>query len=231
MKINLFFISVCLLFSCKKSETIPETLSRDKDYFPLQKGYWIEYEVDSIIHLDNDDRFLVDTSIESYHFFIREEVDSFFTDGMGEQAWYLSRYKRTADTLPWTYTSRWTAKLKSSSAEKVEENQRFIKLSFPFNLRIQWNGNAYNQLPEENYSYDDLYVPSSFNGFQFDSSVTVVQNDFSSTINTVYKIEKYAPRVGMIYKQTDSVRTATLPSSRIILNGYEYKARVTNFKQ
>lgn len=218
-------------FACKKSEKLDGTLNRDHDYFPLQKGYWIEYEVDSIIHLDTDDRYFLDTSIVSYHFYVREVVDSSFTDGMGEEAWYISRFKRTADSLPWTYTSTWTAKLRQASAERVEENQRYVKLSFPFTERSEWNGNAYNQFPEEKYGYDEMYSAVSVGNLQFDSSISVLQNDFSSSINRIFKIEKYAPKVGMIYKQTDSVRTALLPTQTIILNGYEYKVRVKDYRR
>jgi hypothetical protein len=230
-KAVLIFLSIAFFYSCKKEGSVINTLPVDQAYFPLQSGYWIEYEADSVIHLDSDDRYLVDTSIVSYHFFIREQTDSSYTDAMGETAWVISRYRRSADSLPWSFMSLWTAKIRLSSAERVEENQRYVKLSFPFNSRAEWNGNAYNNYPEELYSYDDLFEPVSYDGLGFDSSVTVIQNDFISSINRIYKIEKYAPRVGMIYKQTDSLRTANTPSGTIILNGFQYSLTVKDYHQ
>ncbi len=220
-----------VFFSCKKDVYISSNLSSDQSYFPLKKGFWIEYEADSVIHLDLDDRFLMDTSIVTFHFFIREEVDSAFTDAMGEQAFSIGRYRRLQDSLPWSFMSRWTAKLKPAAAERVEENQRFVKLSFPFNDRKSWNGNAYNSYEAEDYTYDDLFESTTINTIHFDSSITVVQNDFISNINRIYKIEKYAPSAGMVYKQLDSLNTILTPTGFLILNGFQYSLRVKDYQR
>ena len=220
-----------ILFSCKKDVYLTSNLSSDQSYFPLKKGFWIEYEVDSVIHLDLDDRFLMDTSIVTFHFFIREEVDSTFIDATGEQAFSIGRYRRLLDSLPWSFMSRWTAKLKPAAAERVEENQRFVKLSFPFNDRKTWNGNAYNSYEVEDYMYDDLFESSTINTLHFDSTITVVQNDFISNINRIYKIEKYAPRAGMVYKQLDSLKTILTPTGFLILNGFEYSLTVKDYQR
>lgn len=231
MRLTACLLFLVLLYSCDKEEKLSSTLNNDRAYFPLERGHWVEYEVDSIIHNDIDDRFLVDTSIDYYHFYIREVIDSSFTDGEGDTAWSVSRFRRDADSLPWRFMALWTAKLNMNSAERVEENQRYVKLHFPFNDKAEWNGNAYNSYQEELYTYDDLFDDKTVNGYSFDSTVTVVQNDFVSSINRIYKIEQYASGVGVIYKQTDSVRTANTPTGMIILNGYEYKVRVTDYKR
>lgn len=231
-KISLFIaVLSVVIWSCGKHETVPSTIENDQSYFPLKSGYWIEYEVDSVVHLDIDDRNMVDTSIDAYHFFVREMIDSSFTDATGKTAWRISRYRRTADSLPWTFMAVWTANKSLSAAEKVEDNQRYVKLSFPFNSRREWNGNAYNSYPEELYSYDNLYEPAAYNSLNFDSSITVVQNDFISSINRIYKIEKYASQVGMIYKQTDSLRTTQTPVGTLILNGYTYRVTIKDYQR
>ena len=224
------YIIGCLFESCKDDEVVipgPQTTSH---FYPLDSGYWIEYQVDSIIHLNIDDQYLVDTSLESYHFYIREEVDSAFIDGEGKQVWAISRYKRNADSLPWEFTSLWTAKLSSTSLERVEDNLRFIRMVFPLRENRKWNGNAYNTLDEEDYIYSNLFLPKTYSSLYFDSTVVVNQNDFISNINRIIKKEVYGNHVGLLYKEIDSVGTAITMNGIIILNGLEYKQTVSAYK-
>lgn len=220
-----------LYFSCKDDKVEPSIESSYIGYFPLDSGFWIEYSADSIVHLDSDDQFNLDTAINSYHFQLREVIDSGFVDAEGDWAHRISRYKRNSDTLPWSFVNVWTAKINSASAQRVEDNIRFVKMSFPINPRKTWNGNAFNYFPQEDYYYQDLYQPVSFNGLAFDSSVTVVQNDFTSNVNRILKKEIYANHVGMIYKQLDSLNTVHLPTNVVvILNGTEYSQQVIDYK-
>ncbi len=227
--LSLVFLSFTLIFACKDEEVEPVNTDHVR-YFPLSTGFWSEYEVDSIVHLDIDDVNQVDTAILSYHFFIREEVDTPFVDSENETAYVIKRFRRDADTLPWQFTSVWTAKINTVSAQKVEENVRFIKLKFPIDASALWNGNAYNFYPEEEYTYEDIFEQRTINGIQFPSTVTVLQNDFVSNINRVMKKEIYAKDAGLVFKQLDSVRTKNTTLGTIILNGLEYKLTVTDYK-
>jgi len=226
-----FALAISLLNSCKKDETVQYNIDTYSDYYPVQIGYWIEYAVDSVIHLDNDDSYLVDTSIVGYHFFIREQIDSSIIDGEGDTAFVVSRYKRTADSLPWQFSALWTSKINRNSLERVEDNRRYVRLAFPFNSIYKWNGNAYNELPEEEYSYEEVYSPATISTFIFDSTVTVNQNEFISNINRIIKKEIYGNHVGLISKQLDSVGVAYTNNGPVILSGVEYKQTVTDYKR
>ena len=216
--------------SCKDDEVLIPGPEITSNFYPLDSGYWIEYQVDSIVHLNIDDQYLVDTSIESYHFLIREEVDSTFIDGEGKQAWAISRYKRNSDSLPWEFASLWTAKLSASSLERVEDNLRFIRMVFPLKENRKWNGNAYNTMEEEDYTYSNLFLPKTYSSLYFDSTVVVNQNDFISNINRIIKNEVYGNHVGLLYKQIDSVGTANTVNGVIILNGLEYTQTISAYK-
>lgn len=232
---SIFILSVIAIVavvnSCKKDEYVESRTNYDSNYYPVDIGYWIEYQADSIVHLDNDDINQVDTSIDEYHFFIREEVDSVIIDGENDTAYVISRYKRTADTLPWEFTALWTSKLTSHALERVEDNRRYIRLAFPFNPLSRWNGNAYNELPEEEYSYEELYEAGSFSGLNFDSTITVNQNEFISNINRVIRKEIYGNHVGLLYKRSDSVGVAYTSQGIVILSGVEYEQTVIDYKQ
>jgi len=219
-----------LINSCSDDTVLPSKAALYAGFYPLQQGSWIAYDVDSIVHLDNDDYYDLDTSIESYHFQVKEQIDSSFIDGVGELTYRISRYRRLNDTLPWSFMNLWTAKRTLSSVQRVEDNIRYVKMAFPIDKRKTWNGNAYNMFEEEDYSYADIYSSLSMGGFTFDSTVTVVQNDFVSNINRILKKEIYANHIGMIYKQRDSLNTLNLPSgSVLILNGFEYKLTVNSY--
>ncbi len=218
------------IYCCKKEKLSVSDQLKYLRYFPLEAGQWIEYTADSVVHLDIDDALQIDTAIRRYSFEIREEIDSSFIDGENQQAFIIMRYKREYDSLPWTFNNTWTAKLTANSAQRVEDNIRFIKLEFPIVSSATWNGNAYNFYPEEEYSYDDLNEPAQFGSLVFDSTVKVVQNEFVSLINRIEKNEVYATGVGMIYKQLDSLKTVNTPNGLVILNGLEYRQTIKDYK-
>ena len=220
------------LSSCQDDEIIPGRQNDYNGYFPLSAGYWIEYNADSIVHLDIDDPYNLDTAVRIYTFQIREEMDSTFIDAEGKPAWRVSRYRRPDSGYPWTFMNLWIAGMNSTSAQRVEDNIRFIKLSFPLDPRTTWNGNAYNSYPVEDYAYEDIHYPGTVNSLDFDSTITIIQNDFISSINRIDKKEIYAKNVGMVYKVLDSLNTVNLPNgSTVILNGTEYKLEIRDYKK
>ncbi len=228
----LWFIAVLFVAintSCSDDETIPSTLPASFRYFPLDTNTWVIYDVDSIVHLDRDDAYGVDTSIERFSFQVMEVTDSAYIDGQNETAYRISRFRRVNDSLPWQFQSVWSAKRTASNAQRVEENIRFVRLSFPIDSRSTWNGNAFNYYPEELYYYEDIHQPLIVQGLAFDSSVTVIQNDFVSNVNRITKIEKYAVGVGLVDKQLDSLRLSLNFGGVLILNGLEYSQRVNSY--
>ncbi len=204
--------------------------TQDLSFFPIEMGNWTEYVVDSIVHYDSDDAWQVDTAIGRFHFYIREEVDSFYMDGENQKAHVIKRYRRDNDSLPWTFMNLWTANVNPYSAQRVEDNIRFVRLKFPINSNATWEGNAFNYFSEEKYSYEELYQPRQYGNLYFDSTITVLQNDFISYINRIYKKEIYGANAGLLFKQIDSVNTLNTVNGTIILNGFEYRFNITAYK-
>lgn len=229
-----FFLSALLfsisLFSCKHDEIVEPDQSEELRYFPLYTGYWIEYMADSIVHRDSDDQNGVDTAINFYHFLIREVVDSSYIDAEGRKSFVIIRYKRDFDTVPWVLSNVWTASIDPYSVQRVEDNIRFIRLKFPIAASTFWYGNALNFFPEEEYSYSNLFTSKRYDDLDFDSTITVIQNDFVSAISRVIKNETYGAGAGLLFKQIDSVRTSNITGGTIILNGFEYKQQITGYK-
>lgn len=217
-------------FSCKEDSIEPSVLPGSQSYFPIQQGAWIEYDADSVVHLPLDDAGQVDTAIESYRFQLREVIDSSFIDGEGDTAFRINRYRRDNDTLPWEFLHVWTVKRTNTSAERTEDNIRFVKLAFPIDTRTSWNGNAYNFFVEEVYVYRELYQQKAIGPFDFDKTVTVQQNDFRSNINRIFKQEVYALDIGLVRKQSDSLTIRLLSTGLpLILTGTEYMLTVRDY--
>lgn len=233
MKIH-WSIYGCLLIilfatGCTKDESSNASLN-DYNYFPLEQGSWIVYDVDSIVHLEDDDNTnQTDTSLRFYRYQVKETMDSTFTDGEGDITFRIRREIRDTVSSDWSFMNVWTCKRIYNSAQRVEDNLRFVKLAFPVDDRRPWNGNAYNILPVEEYMYSDIHAPLSAGGFTFDSSVTVIQTEFISQINRIIKKEKYSMHIGMVMKQRDSLNVDGLIGQ--VLNGIEYRMTVNDYRR
>jgi len=227
MKRPLLLLFVALvIFSCKQ-EKLNFPLQSHFGYFPLEPGSWVVYDVDSILHLTDDDATnQPDTSIAAYHFQLKEVVDSDFTDGQGYHAYFVTRFKRLSDTLPWDFHSRWVSNLTELSAQRVEDNVRYVKLSFPISIDATWNGNAFNIYGPENYTYSEVHAPADIATMHFDSTVTVLQFQDFNLIHRIFKEERFANHIGLVYKQRDSLNINAISQ---ITNGVEYRQVISSY--
>ncbi len=216
-------ISVSFIFmtGCKR-ETIDPT-SPSLNYFPTEKGHWVEYSVDSVFHAENDNQ--NDDSVKYYHFEIKEVIDSSFFDGSGRSLQVIKRYYRLDSSSEWTLINVWTQMLTSTSAYRTENNVSFHKLAFPINDEIIWNGNDANTDDEETYSYEYFHIPGTYQSMDFDSTLSVLQIDEDNFIEKIYKQEIYATGAGLVYKQVSNLGKI----NGIVVSGYEYRMEIIGF--
>jgi len=214
---TLFTFSV-ILFSCKKD--IEDPVDVGYGYFPVNVGHWATYQVDSTYYDDFTD------SVRVYHYKIREQVESTFMDNQNRETQRIERYKQISDTTSWYINNVWAMNLTASTAEKVEENQRYIKLIFPVKKGKTWDGNAYNILGEQEYEFGSVGKAYTVNGITFDSTVTVIQKIESNIIHADYQIEVFAKHVGLIYKKYKSVDKSTDGN---ITKGVDYSYSIISY--
>jgi hypothetical protein len=88
----------------------------------------------------------------------------------------------------------------NARAEKVEEDQRFIRLAFVPREGKTWNGNAYNTMGEWEYKYKEVDEPYMINSMSFDSTLLVEQKLDTNKLYWKWYRERYARHVGMIEK-------------------------------
>ncbi|MEO6166580.1 MAG: hypothetical protein ABIO46_00320 [Chitinophagales bacterium] len=196
------------LSACEKSSVDIEPIEIDKSYFPLSSGKYIIYDVDSIVLSD-----FFDTT-DTVHYQVMEQVDSPFLDASNQEAFRIVRSRRNSVGDAWMVTDIWSANLTETTAEKVEENLRFVKLNFPVLLNKTWKGNSHIStdsplvyLSDWDYKYTEVNVQLQIDTAQFDSVVTVTQHDDENAIQKILYLEKYARNIGLIYKEEQNVET------------------------
>lgn len=198
------FLFVSGIISCKKDTYVPDA---GYDYFPVEAGRYVVYNVDSTYYDD-----AADTS-RSYKFQLREKIQSLFTDNEGRPTIRLERYIKVYDpavpysAMSWQLRNVWTENRTARAAEKVEDNVRYIKLAFPVKENQAWDGNAQNTAGKQTYSYLFYDLPRTLGGIRLDSVLQVDQQNSGSLINQAYYEEKYARNVGLVYKRVIDVNS------------------------
>lgn len=214
-------IFLVVSYGCKKE--IVTTPSISYNYFPSDIGTWVEYNVDSIYHSEDDNN--NDDSIYAYHFEIRELIDSTYTDIEGREIQVIKRFRRADSLSEWNLANIWTQRLNSLNAYRIEDNIAFHKLSFPIKSSITWNSNDANSLQEEICSYEYFHEPGIFNSIAFDSTVSVLEFDEDNYIMKRFSNEIYASGVGLVFK----VRNELEKNNGLVVSGLEYKMVIKAF--
>lgn len=190
-------IPLVLMNACKKEDT---SVDFHEDYFGLEEGRFVEYDVVEIHH---------DANLgvhETTYYRLKTVVGSEVTDNEGRLARQFYRY--VYDTIYKEYKAKdvWTAIIDQARGELVEENRRKIKLVFaPSDLK-EWNTNAFNDLAETSAYYSQIHKSFSTNGFDFDSTVTVEEDSTANLVEYRRKYEVYAKGIGMVKKHYQDLR-------------------------
>ncbi len=218
MRYSIVFI-ILISLGCKKENTP----NFHYDYYPLSKGRFVTYSVREIII---NDQLLQDDTL---NYFIKTVIGDTMTDNEGRIARRFERYFRDSVNHPWVLKDSWTTIIADGRAELVEENQRTIKLVFSPSKYKEWNCNAYNPLDVLDCYYREIHKPASINGFSFDSTITVEQDDYTNKIVYRRKYEQYAKGVGMYYKQFTDFNLELNTTN--VTKGYEIILRLIDYGQ
>lgn len=218
--ILLIFISLIVIaVSCKKDKVLPP-VDMGYNYFPINVGHWVAYQVDSIVWDDFTQR------VDTFHYKIKEVVESEFTDNEGRNTQRIERYIKPSDTTAWQIKNVFYWNRTPSVGEKTEQNVKYAKLIFPVVKNEKWNGNMYNVFDAQSYKYSYVDKPDDYNSLSFDSTLSVLQRDEEYAISKDYAEEIYARNVGMIYKRYISI--STKPTGEII-KGVDYQYTIISF--
>lgn len=214
------FLLLGVSTSCKKK--ITENVTLGYEYFPLENGSFIIYRLDSLYYND------FTGGIDTFAYEVKEKVVSTFNDSEGRPTARIERYYRKNSSEEWIIQDVWTANVNNSSAEKTEENQRFVKIVFPAKKNLTWDGNRYNALGKQEYKIVSVHTPVQISNITFDSALVVLQKEDSTLIKKDLMREIFAKNIGLVYKRfisledRDSIVDYTQPLSLRVDYGFDY---------
>ncbi len=187
----LIFISLVLLNSCKKEND--NTIIFGYEYFPIEEGAYITYDVTDIFH-----DLALDPAHDTAYYQIKEVIGETLIDEEGDSTQKLRRYFRENELDEWALQDVWTMKRTSTTAEIVEENDRVIKMVFAIAFNRTWDCNALNNEDEQVCFYENIYEPYTLGETVYDSTVIVEKENFTSFIDYKRKFDVYARGIGKI---------------------------------
>lgn len=219
-------LAICFsaFFACKKTSST----NGDKtlNYFPLQFGKYVTYNVDSVVYdtlgctqyeTHNQLKYAIDDTFRDSKNRLSYVMDVFARPHDGA-VWYKNRVilLTPAEVVPTTTTP--PANTPTSSILWSESGAQFIKMEFPIVEGISWKGNALVPVQDSdymfyknwNYTYQALNQSYNTGYMNFDNTVTVLENN-ESVYNPALDTTQYAYRtyskaiygynVGMVYRE------------------------------
>ncbi len=213
--------------SCKKDD--PVIRPSHERYYPLEKGMWREYLVDSTVFRGST--FYPNDSMQ---FAVREEIDSTFIDKTGALNYIIRTYSRENENGNWNLRYVSAAKVNEMRAELLYNNDRYVKLIFPVVSGQGWNANIYNDEDPENErksKYLTAHQPATINGRSFDSTLTVEVQNHTDAIFYEFETEQYAAGVGLIQHIWEELETQPDPDdkTKFVRRGHLYKKILTAY--
>jgi len=208
--------------SCKKDEEeTPISLYTGQNYYPDETGIERTYLVDSIAW----DEFT--NTIDTFRYYYREVIESHYTDNAGRKTQRIERFLFDSTAGTWVIWRVMAANVTSGTVELLDDNIRYLRLVLPPSLNTSWNGNVYNTFDPLSYKITAVHEPETTPFLQFDSTLTVVQQDDFTLIYDRYAEERYAANYGLYYRYQKDVETN--PSNLQIISGFIYTCRLISF--
>lgn len=212
---------VLLLFlmmsACEQVEETPIE-NPGPEFFPLQTGSFIIYNVDSVRILQNIE--------SSFSFQLRVSVGKSFVNGEGTTTYVLQREKRADASKPWTPAGTWSAWKSPRQAVVNEGSISYIKLQFPATSGISWNGNALNSKGGDErcngIDCDRYDVTKS----ESDSIVVTLNDEPDLIVKTDIRTEIYVKDIGLTQKESKVLVYCTeppCPTDQFVIDGLRYK--------
>jgi hypothetical protein len=218
-KIKFVFLSL-VLFSCKKAKEDP--IDFKYDYAPQMVGHYCIYDVTEITHDD------VAGHHDTVVYQLKEKIESTFIDDQGRPSLRLERSKKDTTTGNWAISDIWYSTRNTTDYEKIEEDERFVRLAFPVTSEKKWNGNAFNQEGEWEYQYTDADVARSYNGLNFSTTTRVLQKDEFNFVQRYLSFEVYAKYIGLVRKYYKVINISSFDSTHA-LTGKELYMTITSY--
>jgi hypothetical protein len=212
MNSKLFLLLLTLFFfaSCNEETEIID-IDYGYNFYPLQVGKYVIYDVDSIVYDFAGTATIVDTT--TYQ--AKEEIIDTTTDNEGRTVFVVHYSQRVNPSFDWEIKDVYTVVKTQNWVEKTEGGFRFTKFIFPPKVEAEWDGNRY--FSDENITLEvrgetlDFFknwsskivgetANETIGTETFGRVLTVQHADNENLLEKRYFIEKYAEGVGLVSK-------------------------------
>ena len=209
--IGIFFV---IGYSCKKdSYDKTNTIELGYDYYPLEKGKYVIYNVDSI-SID-----AVSAKYDTTHCQLKEVLsDTIFSEDRTVLRYKIERFVRRDSNQIWEIKNVWQILQSKTCLIRIEENIPLVKQVYPMIIGQTWNINQYDTLPEKINTLKSFDIKDTINGKIFEKTAQTVQLDFSSYYQKQYETEKYVRGIGLVYKQLIDVESQSKNGNPVDIN-------------
>ena len=193
-----FALSALLLASCSK--TVPSNLDQKTDYFPLEQGHSVIYDVDTVQYSP-----LYFTGKDTFYWEVRETIIDSYKDLEGRTVYKFERSQRKPGETTFRPKLIGIRLIDGTRAEQMENNLRFIPLVFPPTEGVTWDGNAFLNTDDslayyQDWSYTVLRTdtPATINGLQFDATTRVQEVEQEDLLSYRNSEAVYARGAGLV---------------------------------
>ncbi|MEO9802061.1 MAG: hypothetical protein ABJF04_02385 [Reichenbachiella sp.] len=181
--------------SCSESEVTSDTDRLGLNYFPLEVG---DYRVYDVVETKYS---VLGVTEEIYE--LKESVVDSNLNASNNLQYIIHRSTRANSTESWHLDSTWTAQKSTSIAVLTENNVPFVKLSFPIEHKLEWDGNRLNTRASETYWYDTEIPDTTLSDMVYQNIVKVIQSDRGEDfLGLENRSETFAPDAGLIIKES-----------------------------
>lgn len=198
--------------SCKKDLYDTQKREIGLEYVNQTKGHSIVYEVEEITFDD-----FTNTS-DTFYYQIKTKNDTFFQDNIFKTVLRHEKYKRLNDSDLWHFQEAYYSKLNEEKYEVIENNTRYIKLSFPISADAFWNSNAFNIDNNSFVYYATIKGKTNINQTAFQNIITIKFDPIINSVRERIYEETYAKNIGLI-----KMHKVFIEKNNNILRGYKLK--------
>lgn len=224
--LSILTLAICAtaMYSCRKTSS--NTGDKTLNYFPIQLGKYVTYNVDSVTY-DTLNCSQYESKSQ-----LKYAITDTFRDTDNRLSYIMNVYSRPNDGAAWIksnvilltpapvppLTTSPAPNTPTSSILWSQDGAQFIKMEFPIVEGISWKGNQFVPVNDSdymfyknwNYTYQNLYQSFNTGYSNFDNTVTVLENNetvYNPALDTTqyayrtYSKAVYGYNVGMVYKE------------------------------
>ena len=226
--INFLLLGFIIIPACTSENAQPDPSRSGPAYFPLEKGQFRIYDIQSVEYL------FTDQNIER-NYQLKEVVADTFRNLEGGISYRIERYFRENEADEWEQESEvWSARINDTQAIQVEENISLLKLVFPLRENKKWDAHALTDSEEDEYEMVNLFQPfPSADSVAFEKTITVIQEEVTENILfRDIKKEVYGYNIGLVHKEITELEYCAdndCLGQSIIESGLEYRQHLVEY--